>query len=107
MLRFVDDENLDKTILEIEVRGKRSVGYAKACPAQRSPLSDLQAGFAHTHYKWPRARAIGWQHASVVSQLSCHRCPILHIRFLPESMFPNGGARMRRSIPLGRHRRRG
>jgi hypothetical protein len=28
----VDDEDLGKTILEIEVRGKRGVGYCKSMP---------------------------------------------------------------------------
>jgi integrase len=31
---IVDDEDLGKTILEIEVRGKRGVGYCKSIPVQ-------------------------------------------------------------------------
>ena len=31
---IVDHEDLGKTILEIEVRGKRAVGYCKVCPVQ-------------------------------------------------------------------------
>src|SRR6516225_10001007 len=42
----VDDEDLGQTILEIEVRGKRGVGYYKCLPVRCGPWSDFEAGFA-------------------------------------------------------------
>ena len=38
---IVDDENLGKTILEIEVRGKRGVGYCKSMPGAVRPFERL------------------------------------------------------------------
>ena len=40
---IVDDENLGKRILAIEVRGKRGVGYCKSMPGAVQPFERLQA----------------------------------------------------------------
>jgi hypothetical protein len=40
---IVDDEDLDKTILEIEVRGKRGVGYCKSMPGAVRPFERLRS----------------------------------------------------------------
>ena len=40
---IVDDENLGKTILEIEVRGKRGVGYCKSMPGAVRPFERLRS----------------------------------------------------------------
>jgi integrase len=40
---IVDDEDLGKTILEIEVRGKRGVGYCKSMPGAVLPFKRLQS----------------------------------------------------------------
>jgi hypothetical protein len=40
---IVDDEDLGKTILEIEVRGKRGVGYCKSMPGAVRPFERLKA----------------------------------------------------------------
>jgi integrase len=42
--RFVDDEDLGKTILEIEVRGKRGIGYCKSIPGAVRPFKRLRSG---------------------------------------------------------------
>jgi hypothetical protein len=39
----VDDEDLGKTILEIEVRGKRGVGYCKSMPGAVRPFDRLRS----------------------------------------------------------------
>jgi len=39
-ITIVDDEDLGKRILEIEVRGKRGVATAKACLARSGRLRD-------------------------------------------------------------------
>ena len=39
----VDDEDLGKTILEIEVRGKRGVGYCKSMPGAVRPFERLRS----------------------------------------------------------------
>ena len=41
----MDDEDLGKTILEIEVRGKRGVGYCKSMPGAVRPFERLKARF--------------------------------------------------------------
>ena len=38
-----DDADLDKTILEIEVRGKRGVGYCKSMPGAVLPFERLRS----------------------------------------------------------------
>jgi hypothetical protein len=40
---IVHDEDLDKTILEIEVRGKRGVGYCKSMPGAVGPFQRLRS----------------------------------------------------------------
>ena len=40
---IVDDEDLGKTILEIEVRGKRGVGYCKSMPGAVRPFERLRS----------------------------------------------------------------
>jgi integrase len=40
---IVDDEDLGKTILEIEVRGKRGVGYCKSMPGAVRPFERLKS----------------------------------------------------------------
>jgi hypothetical protein len=40
---IVDDEDLGKTILEIEVRGKRGVGYCKSMPCAVRPFARLRS----------------------------------------------------------------
>jgi integrase len=40
---IVDDEDLGKTILEIEVRGKRGVGYCKSMPGAVKPFERLRS----------------------------------------------------------------
>jgi hypothetical protein len=40
---IVDDENLGKTILEIEVRGKRGVGYCESIPGAVRPFERLRS----------------------------------------------------------------
>jgi integrase len=40
---IVDDEDLGKRILEIEVRGKRGVGYCKSMPGAVRPFERLKA----------------------------------------------------------------
>jgi len=40
---IVDDENLGKTILEIEVRGKRGVGYCKSMPSAVRPFERVRS----------------------------------------------------------------
>jgi integrase len=40
---IVDDDDLDKTILEIEVRGKRGVGYCKSMPGAVMPFQRLRS----------------------------------------------------------------
>jgi hypothetical protein len=39
----VDNEDLGKTILEIEVRGKRGVGYCKSMPGAVRPFERLRS----------------------------------------------------------------
>jgi hypothetical protein len=40
---IVDDDDLGKTILEIEVRGKRGVGYCKSMPGAVVPFQRLRS----------------------------------------------------------------
>ena len=40
---IVDDEDLGRTILEIEVRGKRGVGYCKSMPGAVRPFERLRS----------------------------------------------------------------
>ncbi|MGA2233855.1 MAG: site-specific integrase [Terriglobales bacterium] len=42
-ITIVDDEDLGKTILEIEVRGKRGVGYCKSMPGAVRPFERLRS----------------------------------------------------------------
>jgi integrase len=42
--KIVYDDGLDETILEIEVRGKRGVGYCKSMPGAVLPFKRLQKG---------------------------------------------------------------
>jgi hypothetical protein len=42
--RTFSNDDLKKTILEIEVRGKRGVDIAKVCPVGFCPLRDFEAG---------------------------------------------------------------
>jgi integrase len=41
-VKIVDDADIGKTILEIEVRGKRGVGYCKSMPGAVRPLERLK-----------------------------------------------------------------
>jgi hypothetical protein len=43
MVTIVNDEDLGKTILEIEVRGKRGVGYCKSMPGAVRPFERLRS----------------------------------------------------------------
>jgi hypothetical protein len=43
-VKIVYDDGLDETILEIEVRGKRGVGYCKSMPGAVLPFKRLQRG---------------------------------------------------------------
>jgi len=40
---IIDDENLGKAILGIEVRGKRGVGYCKSMPGAVRPIERLRS----------------------------------------------------------------
>jgi hypothetical protein len=42
-ITVVDDEDLGQTILEIEVRGKRGVGYCKCMPGAVRPFERLRS----------------------------------------------------------------
>ena len=56
---IVKDEGLDQTILEIEVRGKRGVGYCKSMPGAVRPFERLKA-----RLRPPRAFEQGWDGAA-------------------------------------------
>jgi hypothetical protein len=59
-----DDEDLGKTILEIEVRGKRGIGYCKSMPGALRPLERLRSRASPGAHLWlEHAREIVRDHA--------------------------------------------
>jgi len=49
---IVDDEDLGKPILEIEVRGKRGVGYCKSMPGAVRPFERLRSRLRPGAHLW-------------------------------------------------------